>query len=141
METGTVKWFDYSKHFGFIVREGAEKGGEVFFHSTSVHTTDPHGPTQEIPPGGDESPGEPRRMLVSGVRVEFTLKASTGRRVEADIVRITDWNRPSRHDGVTQVRMCDPRERPRKETLGNVRACLCVCVLVGRCWAPGAARG
>jgi len=33
METGTVKWFDNSKGFGFIAREN---GNDVFVHHTSI---------------------------------------------------------------------------------------------------------
>lgn len=33
METGTVKWFNDSKGFGFITRE---KGGDVFVHFSDI---------------------------------------------------------------------------------------------------------
>jgi CspA family cold shock protein len=50
-ETGTVKWFNDSKGFGFIEREGGE---DVFVHFSSIR-------------------GEGFKTLSDGQKVEFTL--------------------------------------------------------------------
>ena len=50
-ETGTVKWFNSSKGFGFIERES---GGDVFVHHTAIQ-------------------GEGFRSLSDGQQVEFTV--------------------------------------------------------------------
>lgn len=50
-ETGTVKWFNSSKGFGFIVRE---QGEDIFVHYTAIR-------------------GEGYRSLEEGQRVEFTV--------------------------------------------------------------------
>lgn len=50
-ETGTVKWFNDSKGFGFIERE---QGGDVFVHFSSIR-------------------GEGYKSLDEGQKVEFTL--------------------------------------------------------------------
>lgn len=51
METGTVKWFNDAKGFGFIVREG---GADVFVHHTAIQ-------------------GEGFRTLAEGDRVQFDV--------------------------------------------------------------------
>ncbi len=50
-ETGTVKWFNTSKGFGFISRDS---GDDVFVHFRAIR-------------------GEGHRVLVEGQRVEFTI--------------------------------------------------------------------
>ena len=50
-ETGTVKWFNDDKGFGFIEREGGE---DVFVHFSSIR-------------------GEGYKSLNEGQKVEFTL--------------------------------------------------------------------
>jgi cold shock protein len=55
MVTGTVKWFDTKKGFGFITREGTE--GDIFVHYTSIE-------------------GEGFRSLRDGEAVEFELTES-----------------------------------------------------------------
>ncbi len=50
-ETGTVKWFNDSKGFGFIERE---EGEDIFVHFTSIR-------------------GEGYRSLDEGQKVEFTV--------------------------------------------------------------------
>ena len=54
-ETGTVKWFNNSKGFGFIERE---QGDDVFVHYSSIRDS-----------GGF-------RTLAEGQRVEFALMES-----------------------------------------------------------------
>ncbi len=51
METGTVKWFNDAKGFGFITREG---GPDVFVHHTAIQT-------------------EGFRSLAEGERVQFDV--------------------------------------------------------------------
>jgi cold shock protein len=55
MVTGTVKWFDSKKGFGFI--EGPEQGKDIFVHYTSIE-------------------GEGFRSLKDGEAVEFELVES-----------------------------------------------------------------
>ncbi|MCY4328503.1 MAG: cold-shock protein [Endozoicomonadaceae bacterium] len=50
-ETGTVKWFNNSKGFGFITRD---KGSDIFVHYRAIR-------------------GEGHRTLVEGQRVEFVI--------------------------------------------------------------------
>jgi len=51
VETGTVKWFNDAKGFGFITREG---GPDVFVHHTAIQT-------------------EGFRSLAEGERVQFDV--------------------------------------------------------------------
>ncbi|MBI4581818.1 MAG: cold shock domain-containing protein [Planctomycetes bacterium] len=55
MVTGTVKWFDSKKGFGFITKEGTQ--GDIFVHYTSIE-------------------GEGFRSLKDGEAVEFDLVES-----------------------------------------------------------------
>ncbi len=50
-ETGTVKWFNATKGYGFITRD---QGGDVFVHYSAIR-------------------GEGYRSLEEGQRVEFTV--------------------------------------------------------------------
>lgn len=50
-ETGTVKWFNSTKGYGFVTRD---KGGDVFVHYSSVS-------------------GDGYRTLEEGQKVEFTV--------------------------------------------------------------------
>ncbi len=50
-ETGTVKWFNATKGYGFITRD---QGGDVFVHYSAIQ-------------------GEGYRSLEEGQRVEFTV--------------------------------------------------------------------
>ena len=53
-ETGTIKWFDPSKGYGFLIRD---KGGDLFVHLRSVQSQD-------------------RRKLKENTRVRFSVENS-----------------------------------------------------------------
>jgi len=65
-ETGTVKWFNAAKGYGFITRD---EGGDIFVHYSSIH-------------------GEGYRKLEEGQKVEFTVvEAGKGPQAqEVDVV-------------------------------------------------------
>lgn len=50
-ETGTIKWFNSTKGYGFITRD---QGGDIFVHYTSIR-------------------GEGYRTLEEGIKVEFEV--------------------------------------------------------------------
>ena len=64
-ETGTIKWFDPSKGYGFLIRD---KGGDLFVHLRSVRAED-------------------RRKLRENIRVKFTVE-DTEKGPQADRIRI-----------------------------------------------------
>jgi len=66
METGTVKWFNESKGFGFIERES---GGDLFVHYSAIT-------------------GEGFKTLNEGDKVEFELEDSP-KGPRANNVRVT----------------------------------------------------
>jgi CspA family cold shock protein len=62
--TGTVKWFDPGKGYGFIAREG---GDDVFVHHTAIRA-------------------EGYRSLEEGQRVEFSIEKGPKGLQAADVV-------------------------------------------------------
>jgi len=64
-ETGTIKWFDPSKGYGFLIRD---KGGDLFVHLRSVQTQD-------------------RRKLKENTRVRFSVE-NTEKGPQAENIRI-----------------------------------------------------
>ncbi len=65
-ETGTVKWFNTSKGFGFIGREGAD---DVFVHYSAIR-------------------GEGFKNLEEGQQVEFTVEQGTKGPQAVDVVAL-----------------------------------------------------
>lgn len=65
-ETGTVKWFNVTKGFGFITRD--KNGEDIFVHYRSIR-------------------GEGRRRLFDGQKVEF-VAASSDKGLQAEEVEI-----------------------------------------------------
>ena len=70
-ERGTVKWFDGSKGYGFIVREGGE---DIFVHYTAIE-------------------GDGFRNLEEGEEVEFEVMETRRGKQAANVVRTA--SRPS----------------------------------------------
>jgi len=64
-ETGTIKWFDPSKGYGFLIRD---KGGDLFVHLRSVQSQD-------------------RRKLKENTRVRFSVE-NTEKGPQAENIRI-----------------------------------------------------
>ncbi len=67
-ETGTVKWFNASKGYGFIEREN---GPDVFVHFSAIR-------------------GEGYRNLEEGQRVEFTVEQGQ-KGLQASDVTLMGW--------------------------------------------------
>ena len=65
VETGTIKWFDPSKGYGFLIRD---KGGDLFVHLRSVQSQD-------------------RRRLKENTRVRFSVE-NTEKGPQAENIRI-----------------------------------------------------
>lgn len=65
-ETGTVKWFNNQKGYGFITRDA---GGDVFVHYSAVQ-------------------GEGFKSLEEGVRVEFTVEQGQKGPAAANVLRL-----------------------------------------------------
>ena len=64
-ETGTIKWFDPSKGYGFLIRD---KGGDLFVHLRSVQNQD-------------------RRKLKENTRVRYSVE-NTEKGPQAENIRI-----------------------------------------------------
>ena len=68
-ETGTVKWFDNQKGFGFIARDAG--GGDVFVHYSALS-------------------GDGYRSLGEGDRVEFSVEQNQKGPAAVDVQKVAD---------------------------------------------------
>jgi CspA family cold shock protein len=67
MATGTVKWFDETKGYGFIRPDGAVPGGrDVFVHVTAVRAAG-------------------LQTLMEGQKVAFEMKTERGKTAAGDL--------------------------------------------------------
>ena len=66
-ETGTVKWFNESKGYGFIARESGE--GDVFVHYSAIS-------------------GDGFKTLNEGDRVEYTVTQGQKGPAAADVIKL-----------------------------------------------------
>lgn len=72
MLTGTVKWFNPQKGFGFISRDDQER--DVFVHFSAIQT----------PPGASDT----FRNLAEGQRVQFEVESGPKGPRAANVVKI-----------------------------------------------------
>ena len=66
-ETGTVKWFNESKGYGFIARESGE--GDIFVHYSAIS-------------------GDGFKTLNEGDRVEYTVTQGQKGPAAADVIKL-----------------------------------------------------
>lgn len=66
-QTGTVKWFNDQKGFGFIARDGG--GGDVFVHYSAIS-------------------GNGHKTLIQGQRVEFEVQQGPKGLAAADVQKL-----------------------------------------------------
>jgi CspA family cold shock protein len=88
-ETGTVKWFNEGKGYGFITRD---RGGDVFVHSSAIQ-------------------GSGRRSLAEGQRVTFVVRQGT-RGLQAEDVVPAPAGREDRQDVGARPQRTQVRTRP-----------------------------
>ena len=80
-ETGTVKWFNESKGYGFIERE---QGEDVFVHYGSIR-------------------GEGFKSLAEGQKVEFTVTQGQKGPQAQDVTAITEEPKGPQEEDVTAI--------------------------------------
>jgi len=80
-ETGTVKWFNVSKGYGFIERE---QGEDVFVHYGSIR-------------------GEGFKSLAEGQKVEFTVTQGQKGPQAQDVTAITEESKSLQEEEVTAI--------------------------------------
>ena len=80
-ETGTVKWFNESKGYGFIERE---QGEDVFVHYASIR-------------------GEGFKSLAEGQKVEFTVTQGQKGPQAQDVTAITEEPKGPQEEDATAI--------------------------------------
>jgi len=90
-ETGTVKWFNESKGYGFIERE---QGEDVFVHYGSIR-------------------GEGFKSLAEGQKVEFTVTQGQKGPQAQDVTVITEESKSLQEEEITAI--TEEQKGPQKE--------------------------
>ena len=95
-ETGTVKWFNESKGYGFIERE---QGEDVFVHYGSIR-------------------GEGFKSLAEGQKVEFTVTQGQKGPQAQDVTAIAEESKSLQEEDVTVI--TEEQKGPQEEDVTTI---------------------